>query len=170
MALDPRAQERIDRYNADKMAYFRGERPLLDSRFGATTIGAVTELGIGMECWTVEDGRRDWHQEALGGIVVEVDPGRPDTVNDDGEIIDHPARYRTYDPLVEKWPRHSFTWVTEPEINRASIRPAERLSMVTAIRRFCHHVADSRSGVLDGFDAQLILHAHRLATVLMGGR
>lgn len=169
MALDPRAQERIDRYNADRTAWFRGERPLLDSRFGAHTIGAVTEITVGIELWTVEDGRRNWHDEPLGGIVLQIDPGRPATVDDNGEIHEHPARYRCYDPLAP-WPHRAFTWILEPEINRASIQPAERQSMVTAIRRFCYEIATKKNGTLDGFEAQLIEHAHRLAVVLMGGR
>jgi hypothetical protein len=166
--LTPEAKAKIADHEANRTAWFRGEKPLLDSRFGATTIGAVTEITVGTELWTCEDGRRSWHDEPLGGIVVEIDPGRPATVDDDGEIHDHPARYRTYDPLAP-WPHRSFTWVAEPEINRDSIRPAERQSMVTAIRRFCLEVATHNSRNLDGFEAQLIQHCQRLAAVLMGG-
>lgn len=167
--LSPEAQAKIAEHKANRSAYFRGERPLLDSRFGATTIGVVAEITPGIELWTVEDGRRNWHDEPLGGIVLEVDPGGPATVDGDGEIHDHPARYRCYDPLAP-WPHRAFTWIPEPEVNRDSIRPAERPSMVTAIRRFCLHVATSNSGTLDAFEAQLIQHAGRLAAVLMGAR
>jgi hypothetical protein len=166
--LTPEAQALIAERDRNRSAWFRGEKPLLDSRFGASTIGAVTEITVGIELWTCEDGRRNRHEEPLGGIVLEIDPGRPATVDEDGEICEHPARYRCYDPLAP-WPHRSFTWIAEPEINRDSIRPAERQSIVTAIRRFCLEIATHKSRTLDGFEAQLIQHAARLSAVLMGG-
>jgi hypothetical protein len=165
--LSEEAQASIARHQANRTAWIRGEKPLVDSRFGATTIGAVTEIGPGIEIWTCENGRRDWHEQPLGGLVLDVDPGRPDTIDDDGEIHPHPARYRCYDPLAP-WPHRAFVWVTEPEIDRQSIAVAARPSLVTAIRRFCGEVIKSNRSTLDGFEADLIRHASRLAGVLIG--
>lgn len=147
--------------------FLAGEAALLDSRFGARTYGALTEITVGVEIWTCEDGRKNYHNEPLGGYVVQAFAGAPRTYTEDGEIVEHPARYRCYDPLVQPLPK-AFVTITEPEINRESITIPDRHNLVGAVRRFCMEVARGRL-VLDGFEAQLLGDAYRLSNVLMGG-
>jgi hypothetical protein len=153
---------------ARRTAALRGERPYFEDpgRFGPRSIGAVGLAAIGWELWTTEDGRRNAHEEPLGGIVVAVDAGGTST-DEWGELVNRPARFRCYDPFA-LWPGKSFRWLSEAEINREAIGVASRQSLVTAVRRFCREVG--RGGLtLDAFEADLVVEASRLCAVLMGG-
>jgi hypothetical protein len=147
------------------------EVELLDSRFGARTIGVMTEIGPGMEVWTSggDDSRRDHRGEAIGGYVLSVDPGWSKIDDETGEIVNHPARFRVYDPQAA-WPYRSFQNLYEDEVHRPSVALVEEWRLVTAIRRFCREVGASKSRSLDAFDAQLVTDAFRLTVVIMGGR
>jgi hypothetical protein len=165
----PEAERQIAQARARSRGqrWMAGEAELLDSRFGARTFGPVAEITPGMEIWTREDARRDWHGDPLGGIVVHVDPGAPDTVTVDGEIIKHPARYRCYDPLAP-FPWRCFVTLDENDIQPSAIAVAPSISVVGAIRRFCREVGTGPR-TLDAHHAQLVTDAHRLVAVLMGG-
>lgn len=167
--LSEAARRQVEEHERSRLAWARGEKPLMDSRFGASTIGAVTEITPGMEIWTCEDGRRNWHEEPLGGIVLSIDPGRPDTVTEDGEIIRHPPRYRCYDPFAP-WPHKAFVDILEPEINRESIAAKPAHELVIAVRRFCRQASLANHLTLDTQDAQLVTDAARLVAVIMGDR
>lgn len=153
--------------------FMAGNAELLDSRFGARTYGPLTEITPGMEVWTSEEGRRNWREDLLGGIVLAVDAGAPDTLDaTTGEIIEHPARFRCYNPIAP-WPHRAFTSIAEGEVNRESIAVAETRSLVLAVRRFCGQVCDHTRrrypGHFDDFEAQLVTDAARLVAVLMMG-
>jgi hypothetical protein len=161
--------------DARRTAHLRGERPWVDEdwdeddgRHPARSIGALSQVAPGWEVWTTEGGRRDADDNPLGGIVLHVDAGAPNTVDEWGEIQRHPARYRTYDPHA-RWPDKAFRWVGEDEVNRQGIRVASAQSLVIAVRRFCREVGTGGL-VLDGFEADLVTDAGRLVAVLMGGR
>lgn len=168
--LTPEAQASIDAHKGRQQGWIRGERPLLDSRFGARTIGAIAEITPGCEAWTRTDPLGDI--AARGGIVVHVNPGQPDTISDDGEIVHHPARYRCHNPAGH-WPDQAFVTISETEIDPATVAPASALSLVAAIRRFCREVGGiDRLRVrrtLDAHEAQLVTDAWRLVVALMGG-
>ena len=148
--------------------WMRGEAELLDPRFGARTIGAIAEIGPGWEIWTAEGGRRNWHEEPLGGIVLHVDSGgQPYVDAETGEIVHRPASFRCYDPLAP-WPNKAFVNLAEGEVNAQAVTVADNTSMVIAIRRFCRQVADGPK-TLGTLDAQLVIDAARLVAVVMGG-
>ena len=167
--LSEEARRQVEEHQHNRLAWARGERPLVDGRYGANTTGAITEITPGCEIWTVEHGDYDWHQEPLGGIVLSIDPGRPDTVTDDGEIIHHPPRYRCYDPFAP-WPHKAFIDIAEPDINPASIAPKPSHELVIAVRRFCRQASLSKHLTLDMGDARLVADAARLVAVIMGDR
>lgn len=165
--LSEEARRQIEEHERRRTAWTRGEAPLTEGRFGARTYGAITEITPGMEIWSVEDGRRNWHNEPLGGIVLHADPGRTYTDQETGEIVTQPARYRCYDPLAP-FPGNAFCWLEEQLVNRDGIGVTPAASLVTAVRRFCQQVAHGPR-TLSGFDAQLVTDAGRLVAVLMGG-
>lgn len=161
--------------DAKRTAHLRGEAPWPDEdwdeddgRYPARSIGAIALVTPGCEVWTCEDGRRNRHDEPLGGLVLHVDAGAPNTVDEWGEVERHPARFRCYDYLAP-WPHQAFRWISEDEVNRASIRSARPRSMVTAIRRFARQVGHGGL-VLDGYEADLVTDAARLVAVVMGQR
>jgi hypothetical protein len=166
--LHPDAQAQIDRRKAELAARLNGTKPLMDSRFGVRTIGALAEITPGVEVWCVEGGRRNWHEQPLGGLVLTVDGGGPGRVDDEtGEIVRSPARYRCYDHLAP-WPGNAFRWISESEISSDTVEVADRVSLVTAVRRFCRQVGTGPR-VLDAHEAQLVTDAARIVAVLMGG-
>ena len=167
--LSDDAARQIEQREQQRQARLRGDSPYSEhaGRFGPSTFGAIAEITPGMEIWSVDDGRRNWHNEPLGGIVLHVDPGRSWTDTDTGEKITQPARYRCYDPLAP-WPHNAFAWLEEPIVNRQAIAVTPGVSLVHAIRRFCRQVATGPR-TLSGFDAQLVTDAHHLVAVVMGG-
>jgi hypothetical protein len=152
--------------------FMRGEGPLLDSRFGARTIGVMAEITPGLEVWTdeLDDMARHNHKgEALGGYVLSIDAGWSSVDQETGEMVNHPARFRCYDPQG-RWPDRAFPVLSEDEVYRPGVRIPPAHHLVIALRRFCREVANHDSLNLDPFDAQLVIDAARLVTVLMGGR
>lgn len=167
--LTPEAKAQMAELDARRTAHLRGERPWYEDpgRFGPQSLG-VSEVGPGWEVWTTEEGRRNWHEEPLGGIVLWADAGAPATVDDEGEIHAHPASFRCYDPFAP-WPDKAFRWLSEDEVNRDGIRIASPQSLVTALRRFCREVGANKHLSLRPYEAELVSDAARLAAVLMMG-
>lgn len=152
-----------------RTAALRGERPYFEDpgRFGARSIGTLAELGPGWEVWTSEEGRRNAHEEPLGGLIVAVEAGGRG-VDEWGELVNRPARFRCYDPFAP-WPAKSFRWLSEDEVNRDTVAVASAQQIVTAVRRFCREVGHGGLS-LDAFEADLVVEAAHLAAVVMGGR
>lgn len=155
--------------DARRTRHLRGEAPWVedDGRFGPRTIGALALVQVGWEVWASEGGRLNSHGEPLGGLVVGVDAGGPPTVDEYGEIIKHPARFRCYDYLAP-WPYKSFRALSEDEVTTVGLRVASTQRLVTAIRRFCREVGHG-SLTLDAFEARLVTEAAHLVAVVMGG-
>lgn len=153
-------------------AFLRGEGPLLDSRFGARTIGVMAEITPGLEVWTdeMDDMARHNHKgEALGGYVLSIDPGWSSVDDETGELVNHPARFRCYDPHAD-WPRRAFPVLSENEVYRPGVRIPDTHNLVIAVRRFCREVGATKGLTLYPEEAQLVTDAARLVNVLMGGR
>lgn len=145
---------------------------LLEGRFTARTIGNLAELGIGLEAWSREGlaGRLDYHGDPLGGIVVDHDAGGgadPAT----GEI--RPARFEFYDPLVRDLGR-AFRWLTEDQIDPATVAIPKDSSLALAVRAFAGEVCQCRRKrkllTLTSWEADMMRHGWRLSAVLMGQR
>lgn len=158
-------------------AWLRGEAvPLVDSRYGARTLGAVAEVTLGCELWARDslEGRLDRHGDPLGGIVVGLDAGGPPTWDaETGERILHPARFECYDHLAP-WPHRAFTWLAEEQVDPSSIGPASPAALALAVRRFaaevCQHQRKSKLRTLSSFEADLMRYGFLLSAVLMGER
>lgn len=153
-------------------AWLRGGPELLDSRFGARTLGALAEVTLGCELWSRDnlEGRLDNHGDPLGGIVVGFDAGgAPDL--DTGEL--RPARFECYDPYAP-WPHRAFVWLAEPEVDPSSIGPAKPSSLTLAVRRFagevCQHQRRRKTLTLSSSEADLMRYGLLLSAVLMGER
>ena len=142
-----------------------GRRP-----FRGQTIGITAEIGPGLEVWTSGDdaSRRDHRGEPLGGYVLHVDPGWSSVDPETGEILNHPARFRCYDPQGA-WPHRAFPVLSEDEVYRPAVTVPPAHKLVIAVRRFAREVANHDSLSLDTFDAGLVTDAARLVAVLMGG-
>jgi hypothetical protein len=170
VTLSEEAKRQMAEADARRTAHLRGERPWFEDapgRFGARTIGALAEVGPGWEVWTCETGRRNSHEEPIGGIVLHVDGGGRRT-DEWGELVSVPALFRCYDPWAP-WPHKAFRTLSEDEVNKDAIRVADPQSLVIAIRRFCREVGHGKLS-LDVFEAHLVTDAARLVAVLMGGR
>lgn len=159
----------MDELDARRTRHLRGEAPWVDDdgRFGPRTIGALSLIEVGWEVWASENGPRNSHGEALGGIVVGIDSGAPPSVDEYGEIIKHPAHFRCYDYLAP-WPYKSFRALSEDEVTTVGLRVASTQRLVTAIRRFCREVGHG-SLTFDAFEARLVTEAAHLVAVVMGG-
>lgn len=143
---------------------------LVDGRFGARTIGILAEITPGLEVWTNADddmARHNHDGHALGGYVLHVDAGWTQVDPETGEITNHPASFRCYDPQGA-WPHRAFPTLTETEIHRPSVAIPPAHKLVIAVRRFCREVGTHNSLTLDAFDAGLVTDAARLVAVLMG--
>ncbi len=172
MPFSPEAERQMAERKTRGQRWLEGEElELFDGRYSARTIGLMAELTPGMEVWTVEHGRRDAHGEPLGGIVLHVDSGGPNTFDEEtGEVVTHPTRFRCYDPLAP-WPYRSFQTFAEDELCPASIAVPPQSDVVRAIRRFCREAGRQPKGrplLLDAFDAGLVTDAWRLVVALMG--
>jgi hypothetical protein len=173
MALSEEAKAQMAA-NAERQRgnrWLKGEAELVDGRFGALTLGPAAAIEPGVEVWTREEARRNWHEDPLGGIVLAVDPGGR-YISDDGEIVNRPAHFRCYDPLAP-WPRKAFMWVSEEHVNRNTLAVVPPYDLARAVRRFCGEVCEhmaGRKGMLDHFEADLVTHAARLTSVLMLSR
>jgi hypothetical protein len=167
--LSEEAKRQMAELDARRTAHLRGEREWYQDpgRHGARSIGVVADIGPGYEVWTCEDGRRNYHEEPLGGIVLHVDAGAPATVDEWGELHEHPATFRVYDPFAP-WPRAAFRRISEDEVNREAIALASQQSLVIAVRRFCREVATGKR-TLSAFECGLVTDAARLVAVLMMG-
>lgn len=143
-----------------------GKKPLVDSRLGPATIGTVALATIGNSVWTDPDKRRNYHDEPMGGIVLDV--------VDQGETIDEATgeirvkrAFRCYDP-VAPWGL-AFRTYTDDLIAQEGVEATPTHTLVNAIRRFCREIAKSKRGLITSSEADLLADAHHLAAVLIGG-
>ena len=166
MPFHGEAKQQMADWETRRKARARGEGPLMDSRFGVRTLGAVAEAAVGCSVWTDIEKRRDAHDDALGGIVLEVIDGVRRLDEETGEIILVRA-FRCFDP-VARWDT-AFRTVNEHLISADGVEATPPYGLAKTVRRFCQEVANGR-GLLVGRDAQLVVDAARLAAILMGGR
>lgn len=159
-------------------AWLRGEAELLDSRFGARTLGSLAEVSLGCWLWSRDsyvDGRLDFNGDPRGGIVVGFDGGGPPSVDlDTGELLEHPPRFECYDPALSRQMYRAFTWLTEAQVEPSAIGPAEPSSLALAVRNFAGEVCQCRRRQkvrsLTSSEADMMRYGFLLSAVLMGER
>jgi hypothetical protein len=172
VTLSEEAKRQMAEADARRTAHLRGERPWYEDpgRFSARTIGVLAEVGPGFEIYSSEieqGGRLNADLEPIGGIVVQVDAGGR-TTDEWGELVNIPARFRTYDRSAADWDK-AFRWLSEDEVNKEAIGMASDYHLRSAVRKFCREVGRGK-GSIDIFEAHLVADAARLVAVLMGGR
>jgi len=165
MKLSPEALELRARTEAEaaqrKADIWNGRRPMVQ---GPRTLGSLALVTVGCQVWTDIERKRRGHDEALGGIVLEV--VHRDVYDDDtGEIHDVKA-WRCYDPIAQ-W-GHAFRTIREDDVTQDGVMASAPWELTNAVRKFAR-VVGAGSGLLVGSEAQLVADAYRLSQVIMGG-
>jgi hypothetical protein len=141
----------------------------------ASTTGLTLEIGPGVEIWTCEDGRRNSHEEPLGGYVVEAFAGASgfDTY---GEHFEKPTSYRTFDPFTSF--DKAFRVIDENEVNMQSLAVPTSGQLVGVIRTFARELGKAKqargtrrhgSGILSSFEIDLGRYIGALTKVIGAG-
>jgi hypothetical protein len=159
VTLSPDAQRSIEEANARQRARWNGEKPLVDPRMGARSIGDIARLTVGCEVWSVN--RVDANEEALGGVVLEV----TDKIEDD-ELI---RSFRVINPFLHVRDPRAYSVITVTEANREGLCVADTGTLGRLIRRLATAAGNEGGVIVTSRMAQDIRNAHLLTSAVMAG-
>lgn len=146
-------------------AVWEGKKPLIDSRFGARTIGDMALIDVGCSIWSKEDdldARMDSAGNARGGIVVEVHDVTDFT--DDGEIVKSRA-FRTFDYYLSVDDPRAQCVLLEASVDLERCEPVNVGKCRGLMRKMCAHVGRQR-GQAHKPEIDLAVYASRLAALV----
>lgn len=136
------------------LAVWRGDKQLVDSRFGARTIGDLALVEPGCSVWSE---KRTRVEEPLGGVVIEIIDVRDE---DTGFPVRSFRTINPYEPLGV-----AIRVLSEAEISRDGMEAPESSRIAKQIRRLAEAVAKGK-GPLVQRDRDYVAYMHRLMGVV----